>query len=492
MRSTLVLLALCLSTSAWAQKVVVLDIDGDSGKLRSQIEDALSAAGVVQLVPLNVYKKAAAKQKVKGPAAFTAAGVAKVGKRLPFDAAVGGEVVGNAYAVVIYDRGGQELWTKKLTIKRGLLSDDFATKLARAIAAAGEQGAQRFASTPVEPEGGDSGDSGDSGEGGDTGDGSDTGGGIDLTAGANNNPPPEDPNRDTDLDTEGKKKKSTTAEVPLVRGYIAGTTTWRSQCLRPGVTACKEYDQAMPRPEGITIDFSPNVPYLGFDAGVEVYPLARLGNDFLRGFAFLGEFHFGQSLTRIVEETAQGMGMPVTVTSNDLGWYLQLAYRYFFGVGYGKPTPLAYVGLRAGLQGQTFNIDPTAGTALPSSQRTYPTGIGFPVFGVDASVPIASFFRVDLGASLFLNPRPAPEQIIGYGNLNDPTGGASSGGWNLTGGFSGDIWGPLGWLLQVRYTAFTDRYYGQGQKWTVCSDVQCGGAGEESFVNITWGVTARY
>jgi hypothetical protein len=491
MRPLPVLLALCLSTAAWAQKVVVLEIDGDTGKLRAQIEDALGAAGVVQLVPLDAYKKAAAKQKLKGPAAFTAAGVAKVGKLLPFDAAVGGEVAGNTYAVVIYDRDGQTLWTKNLSLKRGLLSGDFATRLARAIAVAGEQGAQRFASTPVEADAADSGSAGDSS---DAGDASGSVGGIDLAPGATTPPPPEDSNRDSDLDLEGRKtrKKSTTAEVPLVRGSLAGTTTWRSQCLRPGVTACKEYGQAMPQPQGTTIDFSPNVPYLGVDASVEVYPLARLGHDWLRGFALLGQFHFGQSLIRVVEGTTQGEGMPVTVTSNDLGWYLQLGWRFFFGVGYGKPTPLAFVGLRAGLQGRIFEVDPTAGTPLPSSQRTFPAGIGFPVFGADASVPIAPFFRVDLGASLFLNPRPAPEQIIGYGNLNDPTGGAVSGGWNLAAGFSGDVWGPLGWVLHVRYTAFTDRYYGQGQKWTVCNELQCGGVGEESFVTITWGVTARY
>jgi len=487
MRVLLVLLALGLAAPAWAQKIVVLEIDGDgSGKLRTQIEDALTNANVVTLLPLAQYKKAASKQKLKGPAAMTPAGVARVGKVFRFDAAVGGEVDATHYNVVIYDRAGQELWTKKLAVKKGLLSEDFANKLARAIAAAGEQGAARAAPPP---EGGE--------VGGETGGeaGGESGGeqaGVDLTAGAISQPPPEDPNRDADLDTEGKKKKRTTAEVPLVRGWIAGTTTWRSQCLRPGVTTCKEYEQAMPRPDGITIDFSPNVPYLGFDVGVEVYPLARLGNDWIRGFVFLGEFHFGQSLTRIVEETPQGMGMPVTVTSNDLGWWLQLGWRYFFGVGYGKPTPLGYVGVRGGLQGQTFNIDPTAGTALPSSQRTYPTGIGFPVFGLDASVPIAPFFRVDAGVSLFLNPRPAAEQIIGYGNLNDPTGGATSTGWGLNGGFSGDIWGPLGWILQVRYMAFADRYYGQGQKWTTCNDVQCGGAGEETFVSIIWGVTGRF
>jgi hypothetical protein len=122
----------------------------------------------------------------------------------------------------------------------------------------------------------------------------------------------------------------------------------------------------------------------------------------------------------------------------------------------------------------------------------YPTGFGFPVVGLDASIPIAKFFRIDVGASYFFNPRTAPEQIVGYGNLNDPTGGAVATGFGLEGGFSGDIWGPLGWLLRVRHMGFSDRYYGQGQKWTVCNEQQCGGAGEESFTTIVWGVTAAF
>jgi hypothetical protein len=481
MRSTIVLLALCLSTSAWAQKVIVLELDGDGGKLRAQVEDALNAAGVVQVLPVSVYKRAAQKQKLKGAAAFTAAGIARVGKVLAFDAVVGGEVTGGGYAVVIYDRGGQELWSKSLALKKGALSDDYASKLARAIAAAGAQGAQRFPAGAVEAEGGDSGGEGD------------LGGGLDLTAGATTPvTPPPDPNRDSDLDAEVTKKRSDTAEVPIVRGFIVGTTTWRSQCLRPGVTSCREFESAMPRPKGITIDFSAGAPYLGFDAGFELYPLARLGNDWLRGFTLLGAVHFGQSLTRIVEESNQGTGMPTEVTSTDVGWSLQLGWRYFFGVGYGKPRPLGYVGLRGGLMAQTFNVDPTAGTPLPSSQRTAPTGFGFPIVGLDASVPIAPFFRVDLSVSLFLSPRPAEEQIIGYGNLSDPTGGVASSGWNVSGGFSGDIWGPLGWMLHVRYSAFTDTFKGQGQKWTECTEAQCGGVGEESFLTLAWGLTARF
>lgn len=491
--------ALVLSTAAWAQKAVVIDIDGDArGRLQAQIAGAVQADGAVTLVPYRLYRKAATAQGVRGAAAGTAAGVARVGKRLAFDAAVGGEVAGNSYTVVIYDRRGQVLWTRKLAVQRGLLSRDFAGRLARAIAAAAGQGAQQPPEAAPAPEGVTD-DGGDDGE---------VGGAEETQTVEVDEPevtapvarqtavPQVDPDRDADLDREGRRRsrrsgfKTDDAEVPVVRGFVAGLTTWRSQCLRPGVTSCKEYDWQTPKPRGDPVDFTASVPYLGFVAGVEVYPLARVGNAWLRGLAVVGDLHYGQSLTRIVESSAQGQGESNTVASSDLGWNVQLAWRYFFAMGYGKPTPLAYVGLRAGLSGQTFSIDTTA--PVPSSVRTAPTGIGYPAFGLDASVPVASFFRVDLGASLFIDPHTAPEQVVGYGNLSDPTGGVASTGWSLTGGFSGDVWGPLGWMVQVRYSAFGDRYYGQGQKWTVCNDVQCGGVGEESFVRLVWGLSARY
>lgn len=486
------LFALIVGAPAFAQKVVILEIDGDvQHKLRSQIEAAVKKAGAVETLSLQAYKDAAARKKLKGAAAFTPAGITRTAKVLKFDAAVTGEVAAGSYKVLILDRAGAQLWTKTLPVKRGLLSPEFAGKLARAIAAAANQGAA-VAETPSQP-------SSDSEEG--TGAAEQTG--IDLTehpkteprTPVQQQPHSDDPNHDTDLDKQAPK----TVEVPgppLIRGWLAGTTTWRSQCLRPGVANCKEYDLAATKPQGIVIDFTASVPYLGFLLSAELFPLARLRSApihrFINGLGLVGYFSFGQSLTRIVEATPQGQGAEKAVTSVDLGWAVQLAYRVHFAMGYGNPQPSGYAGLRGGLLSRNFNIDPTAGTSLPSSQRTYPTGIGFPVVGLDASMPIAPFFRVDLGVSLFFNPRTSAEQIIGYGNLNDPTGGATATGWSFDAGASGELFGPLGWMVRVRYTSFADRYYGQGQKWTVCNNDQCGGAGEEVFTQILWGVTGSF
>ncbi len=473
--SALLALTLLSSTAARAQKVVVLELDGDAqNKLRTQIENAVKLAGVVELVPLKAYKDAAAKRKLKGPAAMTPVGVARVARLLPLDAAVGGEVTEATYNVVIYDRAGQELWTKSLAVKKGVLSEDFAGKLARAIAAAAEQGAARVTTPGAEDPQVESDPV------------------VEVTPEVV--PPPEPEMRDEDLYGGPKKKASSSAHVPvpLFRVWLAGATTWRSQCLRPGVTNCREYDLAQTKPNGISIDFTATVPYLGLSLNADVFPLARLDNRVLQGFGVLVGFMYGQSQTRIVEETPQGQGPDKIVTSDDIAFNLQLAWRYHFQMGYGDPQPVGYVGLRGGLQSRSFLIDATAGTSLPSSERVYPTGLGYPAFGLDASIPIAKFFRVELGLSYFVNPRTAPEQIVGYGNLNDPTGGAVASGWALEGGFAGDLWGPLGWTLRLRHFSFADRYYGQGQKWTVCNDQQCGGAGEESFTTIIWGATATF
>ena len=78
------------------------------------------------------------------------------------------------------------------------------------------------------------------------------------------------------IPTAGKQRRRRRLPVPIFRVWLAGTTTWRSQCLRPGVTNCKEYDLAQTPPTGISIDFTATVPYLGLSLNADVFPLARL------------------------------------------------------------------------------------------------------------------------------------------------------------------------------------------------------------------------
>lgn len=247
--SSVLALVVLLATPAFAQKVVILEVDGDpQGRLRSQIEAAVKLAAVVEVVPLKAFKEAAAKKRLKGAAAMSPVAVGRVSRLLRLDAAVGGQVSEGTYTVLISDRAGEQLWTKELPVKRGLLSEDFAGKLARAIAAAAEQGAARTTTQAEEDPA------------------TEEQPGLDLTQpdgsgerGVTTGPGPEE-HRDSDLEDPNRKKKAARVPVPIFRVWVAGTTTWRSQCLRPGVTNCKEYDLAQTPPTGISIDFTATVP----------------------------------------------------------------------------------------------------------------------------------------------------------------------------------------------------------------------------------------
>lgn len=495
------LCVLLLGASTFAQRVVILEIDRDAGgQLRAQLEGALERAGTVTLVPLQRFRDAAARRKIKGLSVNTGAAVARVSRRLKLDAAVGGELVGGTYRVLIYDPAGQELWTKEVQLSHGQLSDELLARLARAIAAAGAQGAERSAGSgegerererePLdETEDEPSSQVAAEDLAARSSPNSSADSSADSSARLDPNP---DPNPDDRPATALVREELVVPGPPLLRGWVAGTTTWRSQCLRPGVSRCREFDTATNTQ--LIIDFSPTMPYLGFALGLEAFPFARLTqvpiHRFLNGLGLVGSFRYGHSVTRIVEETAQGKGPVKDVDSAELGWSAELVYRIHFQMGLGAPQPVGFVGLRAGFQATAFTIDPTASTTLPSSSRLATLGFGYPTAGLDASIPVVPFFGVDLSGSVLITPRPAAEVVLAFGNPDDPTGGVQSTGFSLEGGFSGTLIGSLGWMIHARLTFLVDRFSGQGQKWT-CTET-CTGVGEETYTQIIWGLRAVY
>lgn len=504
------LLLALLSLPAFAQKVVILELDGDSkDKLRAQVEAAVRESGAVELISLKDYRAAAAKKKMTGAAAMTPVGVARAAKVITLDAAVGGEVAGGKYNVVIYDRAGEQLWTKSLKVTKGLLSDDFATKLARAIAAAAQQGAAK----PQDDAGG-----GDAAQ--------DVTTGLDLTqtdAAGNVGVVTDvsgrwkEPERDVDLDDPNRRKQAAPVAVPIFRVWAAGATTWRSQCLRPGVRTCKAYDAASPKPLGTIVNFNATVPYFGLSLNAELFPLARVNtgaskgvNALAQGLGVLVNLQYGVATILVKSATDQGEGAGQQVKSTDLGFSAQLAYRYHFemGVSLGSQeagpysvkgaSPVGWFGLRGGVATRSFTIDPTSTLELPSTQRG-PHG----VFGVDLALPVLPQLRFEFGFSLFLNARPGANEIRGFGNPTDPSEGVDVFGdpnvvgptavsFGLEAGVAGQIWGPIGYTVRWRMASYTDLYYGQGQKWTICDESQCGGVGEESYHSLIFGLTASY
>src|SRR5688572_15140117 len=103
MRQRLVFALVLLAASpVLAQRVVILEIEGDKGnKLRNQVETALKKADTVEVVSLDKYKAAASKKKLKGPSAMTPAALSRVAKGLKIDAGVGGEL-GKKFEVQIW------------------------------------------------------------------------------------------------------------------------------------------------------------------------------------------------------------------------------------------------------------------------------------------------------------------------------------------------------------------------------------------------------
>ncbi|MFT3837665.1 MAG: hypothetical protein QM723_11785 [Myxococcaceae bacterium] len=502
------LAALLVAGFAHAQKVVILEIEGDkNGKLRDQVQTAVEDAGQVTLLSIEKWRAAASKKKLSGAKGMTPAAVTKLAKKLGVSAAVGGSV-GPKFSVHIWAWDGSELWTKELKVKKGLLSDDFSRKLSKAITAAAKT-APAFSD-----EGG--GDEGDEGEGAGTGktgnqEQSTVGEGVDLTGGSNANNgsrtalqpgddrdkrrreeeaeaafQPKEGEGDADLAAETQKKK-TKVGPKAISVWLGGTTTWRSYCSRPGVSSCAQYKKVMPPPQGDTVDFSPQVPYAGFQINAEAFPLVlATDNPFLQGIGVTGYFGLGFSLTNVKVQSPSGSTPDQQVVSTDRNWAANLAWRYYFSFLSGKDAVPGYAGIHFGGASRVFEIDANAKVPLPGSYRVYPQ------LGLDFEIPVIKYLKFDGSFSYFINPRPGPDEILGYGNPSAAQGGAAGKGFGFDLGVSGAIWGPIGYKLLFRYVSYADQFFGQGKKWTICDSTQCGGAAEELYYGLIWGITASF
>jgi hypothetical protein len=504
MRTTSLVLLCLLSAPALAQRVVILEFEGDrNDHLRTQVENALKKANTVDLIPVARWKDLAGKKKLKGPQAMTAAAVAKLSRSAGVDAAVEG-VLGDKFFVRILDSTGQELWSKELPMKKGMLSDDHAKKLAKAITAAAktaptstredeekppEEKPPKVAEKPEER------DPDQPRRPGDMSDDERAKRRQEEEAEAHSSSEvrePATPERDQDLETEGKKQKIKIGPK-LVRVWLAGTTTWRSYCSRPGVNSCGQYDSTTPKPDGVIVNFSPEVPYAGFSISAEAFPFTLVTDSWAQGFGLMGSFALGFSLTNVRVSSDAGMTPTKQVVSTDRSWSAQATYRYSFGLGSGKDTLVGFLGLRFGVASRVFEIDAKAEVALPGGYRL------FPQFGIDGSLPLGTrFARLEAGFTYFISPKPGPDEIQGYGNFNDPTGGATGSGFGFEAGVAGEVWGPLGYMVKFHYSRFGDRFYGRGTQWTAPSvpdctnNPLCGGAAEEVYFGVVWGVTASF
>ncbi len=475
---------------AFAQKVVVLEFDGDKqDRLRNQVETALTIADVVKVVPLDTYREAASRRKLKGQAAMTAAAVGKLSVALGLDAAVEGTVTDN-FQVRILDSTGQELWSKELPVKAGVILAEHAKKLAKAVAVAAKTAAGKAGTGAAESgEEAARGHGKRGGEGGDEQGGSESGRTEESRAGGS------DANPDVDPDMLGRKP-GPRAGPKILTVTAAGSTVWRSYCSRPGgavagVNSCNDYDAKFAKdptnvPKGDTVKFSPEVPYAGAVIAVELFPLVAVPKAGIgSGLGLTGTYGRGWSLTNVRVQTPSWDTPEKQVVSVDDALTASAVFRYFFSYGDRADPLVGYGGLRAGYEMRTFEVDPTANVPLPGSHR------GYPSVGIDVSVPLAKLVRIQLSGSYFLNPKAGQDEIAGYGNPSAFEGGAFGRGFSVEGGLTGTIYGPLGYSVRYRLVSYSDIFYGQGQKWP-CDDTQCGGVAEETYSGLTWGLSATF
>jgi hypothetical protein len=274
---------------------------------------------------------------------------------------------------------------------------------------------------------------------------------------------------------------------PVVRLFLGGTSTWRTYCARPGVDACGTFDSLTEEQQvGDTIDFTSGVPYLGLTGQLEVLPLARVGNTFVRGIGLSVGYQQGYSETRVKVTTPTGETPTRTVVATDTQMSAMLLYRYYFNMGTESQPRLGYLGLRGGMSSREFDVDEDARAPLTGSHRLYPS------VGLEGAVALRRWLRLEAGGQFFLNPRGGQSLLEDKGALElevRELGEQVSGfGWFAEGRVAGDVWGPLGYMVRVRFTDVKDTFSGRGAKF----GWEQGGVAQERHFDVLWGLTATY
>ncbi|WP_240358586.1 hypothetical protein [Myxococcus vastator] len=275
------------------------------------------------------------------------------------------------------------------------------------------------------------------------------------------------------------------ARPPLARLTLGGTTTWRNYCARPGVKSCGEYDR-LPANErlGDTVSYASSVPYLGISAELELLPLAHSAS-LLRGLGLSLGYRRGFSSTNVTLVGDAGQSTTREVVATDSVLTAQALYRHDFGTG-ASSAPPGYAGLRAGLLTRAFDVDASANSPLTGTHRL------FPAVGLEVSVPLLRWVRLEGAGQFFLSPKPG--KGLGGGGaaldaeVSDYGTSVSSFGWEAELGVGGDLWGPFGYSVRFRLSRFQDTFSGAGAKlgWDE------GGVAAETYSSLHWGITASY
>jgi outer membrane biosynthesis protein TonB len=534
----LALAVLLTSQIALAERVAVSTLEGDKNyRLRGQVTAALRKTRKVQVLPPAAYGMAAAKLRLRGPAAVSPEAVLRLSTKLKLDAVLTGSV-GTTFKARLMAWDGREIWAGEYPLKRGLLPPKEAQKLAQAVAVAVKAANQPAPVSAPEPV-------------------------AQPTPEPTVRPPPESqavaqaepeaveppqkeepesppsevaaapvPERKPALEprapeanprpeakpepvpawveldeeshtytselpgsaggfpeaqgTEGQGASAERRTPPRVRVLLGAAVTWRKYCARPGVASCAEFDARLPEQQvGDIADFSSAAPYAGIAAEAEVFPLANWPS-LLRGVGLTLGYQRGFAKTTVQVSSPVGETPEREVYATDTAFGAMLAYRYFFDLGKTGAPSWGYGGIRLGALGRSFDVDETVEAPLPVTHRFYPA------VGLDVSVPLLRAVRIESSGQLFL--RPNPGQSIGdedgshIAEVRDYGQTVSSLGWAAELGVAGDIWGPLGYSARFRLEHYLDRFEGTGTRrgWFA------GGIAEDTFSSILAGVTASW
>lgn len=505
-------------------RVVLFGFEGDRRDVvRTQLENALKKNKQLELVPLKQYTSAAGKAGLKGAASRSPEGVAQVAPGLELDAVVTAKV-GRTLALQILSANGQELFTKSVKLQRGKLAASDVRRLAASIATTAAKPPPEVepppepppsepspppTATPATPPAPEPSTPPETG----------TPPPAEGTATAEPPPPGKPPPAEPPVASPPPKAPAEPLEVPksledeshtttnafdeyatrqeleaqdrhrhppMIQVFLGGNTTWRQYCARPGVSSCGEFDR-QPEEEqtGDTIDFKSGVPYLGLVGQIEVLPLARSEKPW-RGVGLLAGYQRGYSETRVKVTTQTGETPTRSVVATDSVITAMLLYRYYLNLGTEARPRLAYAGFRGGLLSREFEVDQQARAPLTGSHRLHPAA------GLEFSVPLRHWLRVEGGGQLFIGPKAGTSLTADQGELElevrDLGAEVSSFGWFGELGVAGEVWGPLGYSVRARYTSVKDTFTGKGARF----GWEEGGVASEKHIDVRWGLTASF
>lgn len=445
--STIGALALLLSAAAGARPVVTVAAFGDgprADKARNALVSALQKADQLDVVPWARVKAAAAKARIRPRDLDGRSGALEAAKVAGAQAVVFGTFEGDRLTVNVVSTlaAGREIWSRQVKLERGELTADLARRFAAAVAAA--TGAADDPEPETHPVRG-------------------------PAPAPRTVPPPRSekvivveepapreapvlpsrrrtPEREDVEEAQVAELGPQGEEGPAREGWLGTgrilefgvgySTTWRSYRFCPEVSSC---EQTPPAGAGPAVRYTTETPYGGLSLNLGLFPL-RSRTDAWSGLGLVVEYAHSVFLRTFYREPEAEHSFG----SSQQRFQAEAVFRHSFRL---EPAGEGWVGLRAGWLWHGFLVDPNP--KIVESRR------GGASVGLDGTVPLHRWVRLEARASLVPWAGPGDEEKARYGAT------APGGGWSVGGGLTSDLGHPewdLRAALTLDYLRFGDRY----------------------------------